>query len=243
MKAIKFPTAAALLLLLSFVATTAAQQKRQTPPKQQPKPAASPVPAPTFDTLLPADSYTIYGEVRGIGQLIKSSAFNDVLDPILQLAAPPKEFKTAVKWLQAHADEVMTSRMLVAAWPTAKEVPNSLVAIEFASAEEAAKFAKPLNEILLTVLPPTPAPESSPEQAANDSAEKPKAPATPTPDFHLHCVGSLVLISSTPLTPLKMKQLKPTGSKLLSEDANFRAARNRFNSEPVFVFINVKGIE
>ena len=40
-----------------------------------------------------------------------------------------------------------------------------------------------------------------------------------------------------------MKQLKPAGSKLLTEDANFQTARNRFNSEPVFVYIDVKAIE
>lgn len=239
MNVITRPTVAALSLLLALAATTAAQQKRQTPPKQQTKPAAAPTPAPTFDTLLP-DSYTIYGEIRGVGQLIQSSTFNDILEPVLKLAGPPKEFKAAVQWLNAHAEEVMTSRLLVAGWPTAGDVPSTIVAIEFASPEEAAKFVKPLNEMLPTVLPPRLAAESSPDPAVIDLREKPEAPAPPRPQFHLQRVGSLVLISSTPLT---MKQLKPAGSKLLSEDANFRAARNRFNSEPVFVFINLKARE
>jgi hypothetical protein len=232
------PTVAALLLLLSLAATTAAQQKRQTQPKQQPKPAAAPTPAPTFDTLLP-DSYTIYGEIRGVGQVIQSSTFNEILEPVLKLADPPKEFKAALQWLNAHAEDVMTSRLLVAGWPTASNIPSVIVAIEFASAEEAETFAKPLNEMLPAVLPPRPASESLPDPSIIDLREKP-APAPPTPQFHLQRVGSLVLISPTPLT---MKQLKPAGSKLLSEDANFRAARNRFNSEPVFVFINIKARE
>ena len=233
--------AATILLLLSLVLTAAAQQKRQTPAKTPPKPAAAPTPAPTFDTLIPADSYKIYGEVRGAGQLIRSNAMTELLEPILKLAGPPKEFKSVVKWLNAHADEVMTSRLLVATWPTAKQVPETIVAIEFASAEEAAKFAIPLNEFLPTVLP-TPEPPEKAKKASNE-ADKP-APAEKQepakPNFHLQRFGSLILITPGPVT---LKQLKPAGSKPLAEDVNFRAAHNRFNSETVFVFIDVKSME
>src|SRR5258708_5327490 len=103
-----------LLVLTTFGYTIAAQQRRQTPTKTSAKPSA--IPAPTFDTLLPADSYSIYGEIRGAGQLIRSNALNELLEPILKLAGPPKEFKSIVKWLNAHADDVMTSRLLVATW-------------------------------------------------------------------------------------------------------------------------------
>ena len=227
MKAILF------LLLTVLPVTTLAQQKRQTPPRPQPKaaPAPAPEPSPTFDTLLPANSYTIYAEVRSAGQLVRSNDVNELLEPVLKLAGPPKEFKSAVKWLKAHADELMTSRLLVAVWPMKKDLPQTLVAIEFASAEEAAKFVTSLNEFLPTVLPPVP--EASP--AAVIDTRKPAPP--PIPGFHLQRLGSLVLIASKQWT---MKQLKPAGSKLLSEDANFRTARNRFNSEPVFVYIDVK---
>ena len=143
-----------LLLLTVLPVTTAAQQKRQTPARPQPKThPRRPAPAPTFDTLLPADSYTIYAEVRGAGQFIRSNAVNELLEPVLKLAGPPKEFKSVIKWLNAHADEVMTSRLLVAMWPTNKNLPQSIIAVEFASAEEATKFVTPLNEFLPTVLP------------------------------------------------------------------------------------------
>src|SRR6185295_16477530 len=116
MKAITRPTLAIFLLLIAFIATTTAQQRRQAPGKPQPKPAAAPTPAPTFDTLVPADTYILYGEVRGVGQFIRSSSLNDLLEPVLQLSGPPKEFRTIVKWLNAHSEEMMTSRLLVAAW-------------------------------------------------------------------------------------------------------------------------------
>ena len=119
------PMKAILLLLLTILpVTTLAQQKRTTPAKPQPKATPAPSPAPTFDTLLPADSYTLYAEVRGAGQLIRANSVNELLEPVLKLAGPPKEFKSAVKWLKAHADELMTSRLLVAAWPTKKDLPQ-----------------------------------------------------------------------------------------------------------------------
>jgi hypothetical protein len=226
----KYP---AVVILLLLVTLTHAQQKRQTIPKPQPK---APV-APTFDTLIPAESYIFYGEVRGAGQLIRSTAVNELLEPVLQLAGPPKEFRAVVKFLNAHSEEVMTSRLLVASWTSnsAKDLPEALIAIEFASAEEATKFSTSLNAFLPKVLPP--ALTEPPDKSPNFVPQKAKEP---TPNFHLQRFGSLVVLSPKPWT---LKQLKPAGSKLLAEDPNFRAAHNRFSSELVFVYLDTKVIE
>ena len=221
------PRIAALMLLATLlIAPTVAQQKRQTPARPQPKAAATPAPTPvpTFDTLVPADSYVIYGEVRDAGQLIRSNTLSDLFEPILKLAGPPKEFKSLVKWMNAHADQVTGSRLLLAAWPIKKNLPDTFVAIEFASAEEATKFATPLNEFLPSVLPPTP-----PEP--NSKTGQPK------PNFHLERFGSLVVISER---PMNLKELHPANSKPIGEDTNFRVARNRFTSEPIFLFLDMK---
>ena len=242
MKLITRHAAAILVLLFALTATAPAQQKRQAPPKTPPKPAAAPAPAPapTFETLLPADSYAIYVEVRGAGQLVRSSTINDLLEPILKLAGPPKEFKTIVKWLNAHSEQLLNSRLLIAAWPMNKTVPETIVAVEFASAEEATKFVTPLNEFLPTILQsPTPEPSPKTKNESDKSSAAPKADP-PAPTFNLQRLGSLVLIAPRPWT---MKQLKPAGSKLLAEDVNFRTVRNRFNSEPVFAFIDIKALE
>ena len=209
------PIAALLLLSTILTGSIAAQPQRQPPAKLQP---------PTFDTLVPADSYVIYGEVRDAGQLIRSNTFNDLLEPILKLAGPPREFKAVVKWLNAHADQVTGSRLLVAAWPMKKNLPDTFVALEFASAEEATKFATPLNEFLPSVLPPTP-----PEPNSKTGV--------PKPNFHLERFGSLVVISER---PLNLKELRPANSQTLGEDVNFRAARNRFTSEPIFAFFDLQ---
>ena len=260
---LKLPIAIALSLTFTFapLASAIAQQKRQTPAKPPAAPAAKPTPVPTpppptFDTLLSVSSYRVYVEVRSVGQLISSNAVNEILEPIMKLAAPPEEFRTVIKWLNAHADEVMTSRMLVATWAAAgTEVPPAVVAIEFASAQEAAKFDQKLNVFLQKVLPPA-TPESSPKLPGlleNASEKEPfsvkldiKTPAqveqaqAQSPPYHIQQAGSLILI--TPM-PLKLNKLRPAGSKLLSDDANFRTVRNRFNSESIFVFINSSEIE
>lgn len=235
----KYPALVILLFLITLTAT--AQQKRQTTPKPPPKAAAAPTPAPTFDTLVPADSYIIYGEVRGAGQLIRSSAINDLLEPVMKLAGPPKEFRAIVKWLNTHSEEVMTSRLLVATWPSnsAKDLPEALIAIEFASAEEATKFNVSLNEFLTKVLGPPP-PDLLPTQDKSLDFLPQKKEPPPAPKFHIKRFGSLVVLSPKPWT---IKQLKPAGSKLLAEDTNFRAAHNRFSSELVFVYLDTKVIE
>lgn len=236
MNVITHTAASITLLLLVLTAPVVAQQKRPAP---KPQPRATP--APTFETLVPADSYKIYGEVRGVGQVIRSSALTDILEPILKLSAPPKEFKTVVKWLNAHSEDVMTSRLLVATWPTgnAKDAPQVLIAIEFATAEEATKFAGTLNEFLPAIMPP-PAPEASPKSEGPNASDKPKPAAPPEPGFHLQRMGALVVITPRPWT---MKQLKPAGSKLLAEDANFRSAHNRFSTEPLFLYIDMKALQ
>src|SRR5207244_11090730 len=67
----------------------------------------------------------------------------------------------------------------------------------------------------------------------------PTAPA-PKPEERLPFVithsGNLVFISDK---PFKFEKLRRESSALLSEDHNFRVARDRFSSEPVFLFFNV----
>ena len=244
------------LLLVSIVATpVAGQQKRRTTEKPSAKTPAAPAPAPvTFDTLIAANTFKVYGEVRSLGQIIRSPAANDILEPILRLGGPPKEFRSLVGWLRNHADDLMTSRMLVAAWPSAQEVPDVVIAIEFSSAEEATKLESQLNSILQSVLPPVPQSRQEEEPTTLTKAEKekldkdkktapsanePAKPAPPAPAYHLRRADSLLLISPK---PIQLKKLRPKDSKPISEDANFRVAYNRFSSEPIFVYIDFDAI-
>lgn len=222
-----------IFFLLLLPAGSIAQQKRQ---QTKPVRKVAVANAPTFDSLLSTERYKVYVEVRGVGQVIGSNAIDELLGPVMKLAGPSKEFNALVKWLKTHADDVMTSRMLIATWPTARNIPEAVVAIEFDSADAAAKFEPKVNSFLPTVFP-APASEapSSTTEAKRTEEKSPKQSS-----YYVRQIGSLILITPTPLT---LQNLRPAGTKLLADDASFRVARNRFGSEQVFLYVDVRGIE
>lgn len=257
LQTIAFTLAAALLI------TPAVAQRPAPPAKATPPPAAAPrAPEPTFDNLLGADRYKLYGEVRNIGQLMSTGGMGEIVDPILKLASPPPEFGSIIQFLKKNTEALATARLLFATWPARADVPTAFVAIEFATNEEAAKFAPKLETFLPTVLPPVPDP--TPQTTADTGPSQPKAaslkqtPEAPArketvaaaatapavvpakPAEHLPFVishtGNLVLISDK---SFKFEKLHPIGSKSLFEDQNFRIAHDRFSTEPIFLFFNV----
>ncbi len=235
---------AGLVVVTLFLAPSfRAQHRRPVTPTSKVPAAQSAVkrePTPTFDTLLAADSYKIYGEIRSIGQLIRSNGVNDLLDPIVKLAGPPKELRTIVKWLNAHADEVMTSRVMIASWPVRSNLPQALVAIEFTSPEEAQKFEPQLKRFLGQVIPNR-TPTLSPSPASTPAAGKNENPATATktemaPRYLIKQTGSLITISDSPFS---FRNLRPRESNLLNEEQNFRLVHDRFAGEQIFLYFNV----
>ena len=155
-----------LALALGLLAAPLSAQQRRAPAVARP--------APTFDNLLAADSYEVYGEVRNVGQLLSTGGAGEIVDPILKLAEPPKEFLSIVKFLKANSEALTTSRLLFATSPALTEIPTTLVAIEFSSPEEADRFAPKLEKFLPQILPPvpdaTPTPDAS-EAKPNDPAQ------------------------------------------------------------------------
>ena len=67
-----------------------------------------------------------------------------------------------------------------------------------------------------------------------------KEPEPSLPPYQMKQTGSLVLISDIAFT---FKNLRPRGSKALEEDQNFLLARNRFASESLFLYVDLKSIE
>src|SRR5258706_2921294 len=127
----------ALAISIALAAVPLAAQKRkdaQPAPKEATRPQQD---APTFDNLLAADDYKVFGEIKNVGQLIRSPNVADVLDPVMKFTSPPKEFKALVKFANSHAEVLTTSRMFFAAWPANPKIPQTLLAIEFSSPEEA----------------------------------------------------------------------------------------------------------
>jgi hypothetical protein len=240
------------VLAVALLASPICAQRPAAPVKAPaPRETAPRLPDPTFDNLLAADRYKLYGEVRNVGQLLGTGSVGEIVDPIIKLADPPQEFSSIIKFLKTNAEALATARLLFATWPARSDVPNAFVAIEFATAEEATKFAPKLETFLPTVLPPVPEPTPEPSPTSSGPmVTKPALPrvvgevtitAPPKPaaerlPFVMSHTGNLVLISDK---SFKFEKLHPVGSKSLFEDQNFRIAHDRFSTEPVFVFINV----
>src|SRR2546423_9766615 len=209
---------------------------------QQPTPPAAAQNAttdPTFDTLLSADSYKVYVEVRNVGQLLTTGGAGEIVEPIIKLASPGPEFNSLLKFLKDNSEQLATSRLMFASWPARKDIPTTMAALEFASPEEAAKFTPKLETFLPTVLPPVPVEEAQPSPASSSketkpaeasaagaaptkpAAAKPAAPAakpvaslnveTRSP-FVITRAGSLVFISDK---SFKFEKLHPQSTALL----------------------------
>src|SRR6185436_5276794 len=140
------PPIIAVVLLLCLIVSSTVGQKRTSPARRAAPPA--PVePVVTFDTLLSDDTYKIYGEIRNVGQLVRSAGVNDLIEPFTKLSQPPQEFQTVLKWLQGNADSLATSRLMVAGWPNRPALPTVLLAVEFATPDEAKKFEASLKRL------------------------------------------------------------------------------------------------
>src|SRR5882762_6184026 len=170
-----------LLLATFLLAGPICAQQPPTPAKTPaPREAAPRSPEPTFDNLLAADTYKMYGEVRNIGQLMSTGGVGEIVDPIIKLADPPQQFNSIIKFLKTNAEALATARLLFATWPARADVPDAFVAIEFVTNEEAAKFAPKLESFLPGVLPPVQVtPEASPaEESRAGKANKTVKPGT-----------------------------------------------------------------
>ncbi len=165
-----------------FAAPLSAQQRRTPAPVKA---------LPTFDGLLSADAYEVYGEVRNVGQLLSTGGAGEIADPIMKLAEPPKEFQSIIKFLKTNSEALATARLLFATSPARTEIPATFVAVEFSSPEEAEKFAPRLEKFLPQILPPvpdaTPTPDAKPAKLSelgpqpakpieNEAQETPNAP-------------------------------------------------------------------
>jgi hypothetical protein len=238
-----------------LVAQQKTPQEKTSPgaPAKPPTTALAAKPAIAIDTLLAADTYKVYGEVKSVGTLVSTGSIAELIDPIMKLADPPKEFKTLVKFINNNAEALADARLCFAAWPARPGVPNAFFVIELATAEDAEKFEPKLNRVLPTILPtPTPTPAEQPAKSKADAvttgdpavqpsaqkgqAESQETPKPAPPPFVVSRSGNLVFVTDK---PFKFEKLRPADSKLLTEDQNFRQAHERFSTEPVFIYFNV----
>jgi hypothetical protein len=231
-----------LLLAIVFASRASmvceGQSKRTNDPKAAVESGSSVV---SFDTLLSADSYQLYGEVRMVGQQARLGGLLELLEPFRLFGSEPEELRKISKFVITNADALGSSRLFFASLPARSKLPQLVIGVEMPSPEEAAKFEPRLTKFMtgLVTPPPPPPPPANPSKAgdrAQTAPDKGEKPAEPQPNFFVKRQGSLLILSDKNFT---FSDLRPKKSVLLSEDTSFRLARDRFQSEALFLYINI----
>ncbi len=190
-----------------------------------------------LDSLLSADSYKFYGEVRMIGQQVHSGGIIEFLEPFRQLGTTPPEMKAAVDFLTSNGDLLASSRLVFAAAPAKPKLPQVFVAVELLSAEDAQKFEPKLRAFLGAMSTAKATPSAENRAVPQDvKSGKPTAPKPASPPYFVKRAGNLILVADSAFT---LKNLHPEGSRLLSEDVSFREVRDRLATESFFFYYNV----
>lgn len=251
-------------LLLSSLASAQRPAKQPAPVPKTPNAATvanEKAPAATFETLLSADAYGIYAEMRMVGQQAGSQEFESLLTPLALGEGAPDELKHLYEFIKAHAEPLTTARLMFAAMPVRAELPETLVALEMPSVEEARKFLPELKQFIAANVAPQPqvtdetlvlAGNKTPGEASNTgtrmrstrrartrrtagNARGDAARPPAAPPFQVKRSGSIIAMSNAAFT---FKSLRGRDQALLFDEPGFQAARTRFASDSLFVYFN-----
>jgi hypothetical protein len=225
--------------------------------------ASERVPAATFDSLLSADAYGVYAEMRMVGQQAASEELANLITPLTFDNGAPDELATLYKFIKAHAEPLTTARLMFATMPVRAGLPEVLLAIEMPSVEEARKFLPELKQFIAASVAPkmtgrtssntttttSGADEDNPKrvvsvrvdqrtraQVAGDRARGAMAGDSPVVlPFQVKRSGTIIAMSNEAFT---FKKLRGRDEALLFNEPGFQAARARFGSDALFVYLN-----
>jgi hypothetical protein len=257
--------AVSLLLPPVMSAQRPAKPPAAAPPTTRTTPAAAAsaanerTPAATFDTLLSADAYGVYAEMRMVGRQAASQEITQLISPLTLGSGAPPELLNLYEFIKAHAEPLMTARLMFATMPVRAGLPEVLVAVEMPSVEEARKFLPELKQFIAVNVAPQPSGAAattlggaSPEDAANTanrrgrrrarantteaSARLDAAKPPAAPPFQMKRSGSIIAMSNDAFTFKNLRGARDQA--LLVDEAGFQAARTRFSTDAIFVYFN-----
>ena len=189
----------------------------------------------SFDNLLATSSYSLYIEVRNIGQHARSGGFSELVEPLLPIVNRlPKEVDALARFIVTNADVLSRSRLMIATEPAKPSLPPLLIALELASADAAQGFEGKIQDLMASLFAPMIIGKSGSGKNIGPGVSDQQT-GTPSP-FVIKRAGRVLAFSSTPFT---FKGLKAEGENPLSDDPNFRAAHDRFYSEALFLYYDI----
>ncbi|HEV7905656.1 MAG TPA: hypothetical protein VGO96_17580 [Pyrinomonadaceae bacterium] len=216
-------------------------------------------PAATFDTLLSADAYGVYAEVRMVGRQAASQEIAQLIAPLTLGGGAPPELLNLYEFIKANAEPLTEARLMFATMPVRAGLPEVLVAVEMPSVEEARKFLPELKQFIAVNVAPQPSGATtatlrgaSPEEGANAGnrrgrrrarantteasarvdASKPPA----APPFQVKRSGQIIAMSNDAFTFKNLRGARDQA--LLVDEPGFQSARTRFGTDTIFVYFN-----
>ena len=182
----------------------------------------------TLDSLLRADIYMLYGELRNVGAQAQAGGLMSLVEPLIPLlGGMPKELTGITTFISKHSNTLSRARMIIAAMPVKPELPQVIVAVEMASPDAAEQFEPEFRQFLSSVI--SEANKRLPSFSPSYQHGKP-------PPFTIKRAGALLIVTEA---EFDIKTIRPEEGNLLSSNLNFQAARNRFYSEPLFIYFDI----
>ncbi|HJR09348.1 MAG TPA: hypothetical protein VJ842_18960 [Pyrinomonadaceae bacterium] len=269
----KFPllvrsSGASLLVAVSLLLSPIVRAQRPAPTKPAPvntataaqqAPATERAPAATIETLLSADAYGVYAEMRSVGRHANSQEIAQLLTP-LGFAGAPDELAELYEFIKAHSESLLASRLMFATMPVRAGLPEVMLAVEMPSVEEARKFVPELRQFIAANVAPAPVIPDEPNVTTNASvtsnnnsnrrgrrrgartqatlentrSDSVKPPAAPS--VQVKRSGSIIAMSNEAFTFKNLRGASEQG--LLFDEPGFQAARTRFTTDTIFVYFN-----
>jgi hypothetical protein len=264
--------AVAVSLLLSPILSGVSAQRPAKPPVIAPTPRTQTAaaaaattneraPSATFETLLSADAYGVYAEMRMVGRHAVSQEISQLIAPLTMGNSAPAELRNLYEFLKANSEPLTTARLMFATMPVRAGLPEVVVAVEMPSVEEARKFLPELKQFIAVNVAPPPAPaatvgtlggtaagetadtnnrrgrrraRSSRATLENARADAAKPPAAPP--FQVKRSGSIIALSNEAFTFKNLRGVRDQA--LLFDEPGFQAARTRFGTDTLFVYFN-----
>ncbi|MDQ3257110.1 MAG: hypothetical protein M3R15_25000, partial [Acidobacteriota bacterium] len=198
-----------------------------------------------FDEIVASDTYAVYGEVRGIGQLISADNITEMFQLFEGLPMGPNglsEMTSTLEFLTKHAELLADANVSFAMMPTRRGVPETVSALRLPSVEAVRTFEPQLLKYLAT-LPGMGAPAETSAGVSRSSKNKrtnANAAISPQSRFTIKRYGSMLMVSDK---PFNLKALKSDDATTFSDDARLQRIRGRLASEQLFVYVNTDQIE
>ncbi|HJQ68665.1 MAG TPA: hypothetical protein VKA70_06820 [Blastocatellia bacterium] len=182
----------------------------------------------TLDSLLGADTYMLYGELRNVGAQAQAGGLMNLIEPLIpMLGGTPKELAGITTFISKHSSTLARSRMMIAAGPARPELPQVVVALEMASPDAAEEFEPEFRQFLSSIIA---------EGNKRSQGFHPDDARTKQPAFAIKRAGALLIITEA---EFEIKTIRPEEGNLLSSNLTFQAARSRFYSEPLFIYFDI----